>query len=1020
MNTYTFSNIAAAHTISVAFAAIPVTYTITSSAGTNGSISPATSVSVNPGASQTFTITPNAGYKVASVTVDGTTLGSPVTSFTFSNVTANHSIAATFTINTYTITASAGANGSISPATSVSVNSGASQTFTITPNTGYKVASVTVDGTALGTPATSYTFSNVTANHSIAATFAINTYTITASAGANGSISPATSVSVDSGASQTFTITPNTGYKVASVTVDGTALGTPATSYTFSNVTANHSIAATFAINTYTITASAGANGSISPATSISVDSGASQTFTITPNTGYKVASVTVDGTALGTPATSYTFSNVTANHSIAATFAINTYTITASAGANGSISPATSVSVDSGASQTFTITPNTGYKVASVTVDGTALGTPATSYTFSNVTANHSIAATFAINTYTITSSAGANGSISPATSVTVDSGASQTFTITPNAGYKVASVTVDGTALGTPATSYTFSNVTANHSIAATFAINTYTITSSAGANGSISPATSVSVNSGASQTFTITPNTGYKVASVTVDGTALGTPATSYTFSNVTANHSIAATFAINTYTITSSAGANGSISPATSVSVNSGASQTFTITPNAGYKVASVTVDGTALGTPATSYTFSNVTANHSIAATFSQLPQPPVADAGPTQTVPEGSLVTLSGSNSSDPANSSLTYQWSQTNGTQVSLSSTTAAQPTFTAPNVAIAGEALSFQLTVTNQSGLQSSDTCLVNVTWSNDPPTASAGSNQTVSEGSTVTLEGSNSTDPDDGIATYLWQQIAGPTVTLTPTTVSQAIFIAPDVAQAGASLTFQLTVTDNGGLKSTSTCVVNVAWLDSPPQTNAGTDQSVYGGDVVSLDGSASSDPDDGIKSYLWKQTSGPAVTLDNPAAAMTAFTAPTVDAAGATLTFLLTVTDNGGLQSTDTVNVYVKQKTGADLTGNWNSVSFSRSTLSASFTIKNIGNQSSGSFVTKFYLSNDGTTLSSLIGKYPSNSLSSTQSRTVSFRYYASGLSGKYVVAVIDANTSIKETNELNNRISVVIP
>ena len=95
---------------------------------------------------------------------------------------------------------------------------------------------------------------------------------------------------------------------------------------------------------------------------------------------------------------------------------------------------------------------PNTGYTVASVTVDGTALSSPVTSYTFSNVTANHSISATFAAvvpSTYTITSSAGANGSISPSPSATVNSGGSQTFTITPNAGYKVASVTVDGTAL-------------------------------------------------------------------------------------------------------------------------------------------------------------------------------------------------------------------------------------------------------------------------------------------------------------------------------------------------------------------------------------------------------------------------------------------------------------------------------------------------------------------------------------------------------------------------------------------
>jgi hypothetical protein len=501
--------------------------------------------------------------------------------------------------------------------------------------------------------------------------------------------------------------------------------------------------------------------------------------------------------------------------------------------------------------------------------------------------------------------------------------------------------------------------------------------------------------------------------------VDGTALTSPVTSYTFSNVTANHSISATFAANTFTITSSAGTNGSISPSPSATVNYGGSQTFTITPNTSYQVATVTVDGTALTNPVTSYTFSNVTANHSISATFSQVNQAPVANAGPNQTIPEGTLVTLDGSNSTDPGNSPLTYMWTQTAGPQVSLSSQTAVQPTFTAPTVGTAGAALTFQLTVTNQLGLKSSASCIVNVTWSNAPPTANAGPNQTVPEGTAVTLDGSGSTDSDDGIATYVWKQIAGPAVTLTTTTPSQAMFIAPNVGQAGTSLTFQLTVTDKGGLQSTATCVVNVTWVNSPPQANAGADQTVYAGNVVVLDGSASSDTDDGIKSYLWTQTSGPPVTLTAPTSVQPYFTAPSVSASGATLTFMLTVTDNGGLQSTDTCNVYVQQNTGVDLTGTWKSLYYTGSKLSANFTIKNIGNQNAGSFVTKFYLSNDGITLGTLIKQFSLSYLNAAQSKTVSFNYFGTRLSGKYIVAVVDANNTVMETTDQNNRISAVI-
>jgi hypothetical protein len=521
------------------------TLTITASAGTGGTISPTGAVSVSSGASRAFTITPSSGYRVASVLVDGTSVGA-VTTYTFSNVTANHTIAATFAANTNTITASAGTGGTISPTGAVSVSYGTSRAFTITPSAGYRVASVLVDGTSVGA-VTTYTFSNVTANHTIAATFAANTNTITASAGTGGTISPTGAVSVNSGTSRTFTITPSTGYRVTGVLVDGTSVGA-VTTYTFSNVTANHTIAASFAANTNTITASAGTGGTISPTGAVSVSYGASRAFTITPSTGYRVASVLVDGTSVGA-VTTYTFSNVTANHTIAATFAANTNTITASAGTGGSISPTGAVSVSYAASRAFTITPSTGYRVASVLVDGTSVGA-VTTYTFSNVTANHTIAATFAANTTTFTISAGAeaNGTISPSGTVVASQGTSKTFTITPNAGYRVYRVWVDGSSVGA-VTSYTLSNVTANHEIWVSFlAAGSYAIGAGAEPNGTISPSGTVKVSQGTSKTFAITPNAGYRVFNVYVDGSSVGA-VTSYTLSNVTANHEIWVDFSAN---------------------------------------------------------------------------------------------------------------------------------------------------------------------------------------------------------------------------------------------------------------------------------------------------------------------------------------------------------------------------------------------------------------------------------------------------------------------------------------
>ncbi len=93
-----------------------------------------------------------------------------VATYAFSNVTANHTIAATFTLNAFTIVASAGTGGTITPTGNVPVNCGASQSFTIAASSGYTIAAVTVDGVGRGAVA-SYTFSTVAANHTIAATF---------------------------------------------------------------------------------------------------------------------------------------------------------------------------------------------------------------------------------------------------------------------------------------------------------------------------------------------------------------------------------------------------------------------------------------------------------------------------------------------------------------------------------------------------------------------------------------------------------------------------------------------------------------------------------------------------------------------------------------------------------------------------------------------------------------------------------------------------------------------------------
>jgi mannose/cellobiose epimerase-like protein (N-acyl-D-glucosamine 2-epimerase family) len=295
---------------------------------------------------------------------------------------------------TYTINAQAGNGGSISPVGGTTVGENGSQTFTITPIAGYDISDVLVDSVSAGAIAT-YTFSNVTADHTISADFAsIPTYTITATATQGGTISPLGTVMVYENSSQKYTITPATGYTISKVLIDGVSAGALA-SYSFSSVTTNHTISVEFAaIPTFTITATANSGGTISPAGVITITEGSSSTFSFTPSTGYSISSVIVDGVSIGAVAT-YTFNTITTNHTISVAFEIKTYTITASAGKGGSITPSGAVIVQHGSPQTFTITPSTGYQIASVLVDGISAGT-VNLYTFSSVTAAHTIAASF------------------------------------------------------------------------------------------------------------------------------------------------------------------------------------------------------------------------------------------------------------------------------------------------------------------------------------------------------------------------------------------------------------------------------------------------------------------------------------------------------------------------------------------------------------------------------------------------------------------------------------------------
>jgi len=279
--------------------------------------------------------------------------------------------------------------------------------------------------------------------------------------------------------------------------------------------------------------------------------------------------------------------------------------TLTYIAGTNGTISGTTLQTIDySGNGTAVTAVPNTGYHFVNWS-DGSTQN-PRTDL---NVTANLSVTATFAINTYVLTYITGTNGTISGTTTQTVNYNANgAAVTAVPNVGYHFVNWS-DGSTQN-PRTDL---NVTANLSVTANFAINTYTLVYLAGVNGTISGTANQTVNYNANGTaVTAAPNVGYHFANWS-DGSTQN-PRTDL---NVTANLSVTANFAINTFTLVYLAGANGTISGTTNQTVNYNANGTaVTAAPNAGYHFVNWS-DGSTQN-PRTDL---NVTANLSVTANF---------------------------------------------------------------------------------------------------------------------------------------------------------------------------------------------------------------------------------------------------------------------------------------------------------------------------------------------------------------------------------------------------------------
>jgi uncharacterized repeat protein (TIGR02543 family) len=223
----------------------------------------------------------------------------------------------------------------------------------------------------------------------------MSSYTVSASAGPGGTISPSGATTVPRHGEQTFTVTPETCYDIADVVVDGASLG-PLAAYTFTNVDAHHTITASFALETRLITASAGPGGTIAPAGGAVVDCGGSATFSLVPDAHHHIADLLVDGNSVG-PQSSFTFGNVIADHAIAAVFAIDTHPLSVVIHGSGTVTLSPELPrYDYGTTVQLAATPATGWVFRGWSGDASGTGT----VTSVLVDGDKAVTATFAIVT--------------------------------------------------------------------------------------------------------------------------------------------------------------------------------------------------------------------------------------------------------------------------------------------------------------------------------------------------------------------------------------------------------------------------------------------------------------------------------------------------------------------------------------------------------------------------------------------------------------------------------------------
>jgi len=827
-------------------------------------------------------------------------------------------------IQTYTISASANLNGSISPSGLVTVNNGAVQSFFIIPNQNYHVADVVVDGSSVGS-VTTYNFNNVDCNHTIIASFAMDNQPPLSNAG-----------------------TDNTGWVSDTVQLDGSGSSdVDGDSLTFKWSFASRP---------------AGSNATLSDTTAVK------PTFVVDVAGTYTLQLVVNDGAVNSAPDTVIITTKNSAPLSKAgsdqAILVNDTVQLDGSGssdvdgdsltfkwsfasrptGSNATLSDTTAVK------PTFEVDVAGSYTVQLIVNDGTVNSTPDTVTISTENSAPVSDAgndqAVLVNDTVQLDGSGSSDVDGDPLTFkwslVSKPEGSNAMlydttvvkpiFDVDVAGSYTVKLIVNDGTVNSTPDTVTISTENSAPVSDAgddqAALVNDSLQLDGSGssdvdgdsltfkwsfasrptGSNATLSDTTALK------PTFEVDVAGSYTVQLIVNDGTVNSTPDTVTISTENSAPVSDAgndqAVLVNDTVQLDGSGssdvdgdsltfkwsfasrptGSNATLSDTTAVK------PTFEVDVAGSYTVQLIVNDGTVNGTPDT--------------VTISTENSAPVSDAGNDQAVLVNDTVQLDGSGSSDVDSDMLTFKWSfvyKPSDSNATLSKSNVNRPTFV---LDIAGT-YTLQLLVNDGTVNSAPDT--ISISTENSTPVSYAGEDQALLVNDTVELDGTGSSDADGDTLTFKWSFVSRPSDSIAMLSDNEDLKPTFEVDVAG---TYILQLIVNDGTDNSTPDTVTIITKNSAPVSNAGTDQTVEEGTTVLLNGSVSTDPDHNIADYAWNQIGGSAVILSAPDESETNFIAPQVLTNGEQLTFKLTVTDAGGLSDTDTCVIEITKPAAVD--------------------------------------------------------------------------------------------------------